>query len=190
MKTFYYVPMIHSPDELGSLGKSVMRAHAEIYGNDHLKNFLDEIREYWDEVNKRITTAELYGPKTSDLYVFVDGLPNADENIVRKVVRDHIASRTMPMYQIIAKSQRYGARVRGTEDVKLLLEEYEYYKGLTKGKSPDAAAAQARLAARDIAIALRIQEVMTRDGDIGILFIGRAHDVIGKLPDEFNVICP
>lgn len=181
--------MVHSPGEFGSLGKCVMQAHAEVYGTDELEKFLEKIEEYWDEVRKRIITAGLYGHKASPLHIFVDGLPNAAEDTVHKVVEDLIASKKIPAYRIIARLQKYGAKVHGTENIQLLLEEYKYYKGLSEGKSGDAAeSAQTRLTARDTAIALRIQEVMTSDNDIGILFIGRAHDVIGKLPDDFTVI--
>lgn len=188
MKTLYYVSTVHSPEEFGSLGKSVMQDHAEVYGNDGLEKFLEGIEEYWDEVRKRIIRAGLYSSKSSSLHVFVDGLPNAAEDTVHKVVENLIASKKIPAYLVIARLQKYGARVHGTEDIKLLLEEYKYYKGLSEGKSEDAAAAQTRLTARDTAIASRIQEVMISDGDIGILFIGRMHDVIGKLPDDFTVI--
>ncbi|MDP2934067.1 MAG: hypothetical protein Q8N81_08170 [bacterium] len=189
MKTLYYVPMIHSPDELGSLRKSVIQAHAEIYGDNGLKSFLNKIEEYWDEARERIAKAGFYGPKAASLHIFVDGLPNASEDVVRKIVGDLIASRTIPAYQIIAKLQKHGARVHGTEDIKLLLEEYKYFKDLSEGKSGDATTVQARLIARDVAISSRIQEVMTDDNDTGIIFIGKAHDVISKLPDEFTVIC-
>ena len=181
--------MIHSPEELGSLRKSVMQIYAEINGNGGLESFLDKIEEYWDEVRKRIITAGFYGPKAASLHVFADGLPNTSDDIVRKVVGDLIASRRIPAYQIMAKLQKHGARIHGTEDVKLLIEEHKYFKGLSEGKSGDAVAAQERLTARDVAISSRIQEVMTGDNDTGIIFIGRAHDVISKLPDEFTVIC-
>ena len=188
MKTLYYVPMVHSPGELGSLDKSAMRAHAEVYGTDELAKFLEKIEKYWNEVRERIIRAELYSSKSSSLHVFVDGLPNVAEDTVHKVVENLIASKKIPAYRVIARLQKYGAKVHGTEDIKLLLEEYEYYKGLSEGKSGDTVAAQARLTARDDAIALRIQEVMTSDNDIGIIFIGRAHDIVSKLPDEFTVI--
>lgn len=189
MRTLYYVPMIHSPDELGSLRESVLQTHAKIYGNDRLEKLLEKIAEFWDEIGKRMIAAELYSPVASSLHVFVDGLPNVDENIVRKVVEDLIESRTIPLYQIIAKLQKNGARVHGTEDTELLLKEFEYYKGLSEGKNPNPVESQERLKARDTAITLRIQEIMTQDDDIGILFVGMLHDVISKLPDEFNVIC-
>jgi hypothetical protein len=181
--------MIHSPAELGSLGKSVMNAHAEVLGDDRLKTFLESIEGYWDEVTARIISAGFYSSKSSSLHIFMDGLPNADEDIVRKVAEDLIASKTIPAYRIVARLRKYGATVYGTENTELLLEEYRYYKGLSEGKVGDAEASRVRLAGRDVAIALRIQEVMASDSDIGILFIGRAHDVVGKLPDEFTVVC-
>ncbi len=189
MKTLYYVPMVHSPEELGSLRNNVMQTYAEIYGNGSLESFLEKIEEYWDEVRKRIIAAGFYGPKAAFLHVFADGLPNTSDDMVRKIVGDLIASRRIPAYQIIAILQKHGAKIHGTEDIKLLIEEYKYFKGLSEGKSGDTVSAQERLTARDIAISSRIQEVMTGDNDTGIIFIGRAHDVISKLPDGFTVIC-
>lgn len=164
-----------------------MRAHAEAYGDGGLESFLEKIEEYWEEVCKRIVAAGLYGPKAAFLHIFVDGLPYGDENKVRRIVEDLVAARKIPAYRIIAKLQEYGAKVHGTEDFGLLLEEYKYFKALSEGKNGDPEAAQARLMARDAAIALRIQEILN-DGDVGILFIGKMHDVIGKLPDEFIVV--
>ncbi len=189
MKTLYYVPMIHSPEELGSLGKSVMQIHVKVCGKIELEKILEKIEEYWGNVRERLLAAGFYGSKSSALHIFMDGLPNANEEIVHKVVEDLIASRTIPAYQIIARLQKYGAKVHGTENTNLLLEEYKYYKDISEGKGGNAEASQARLIARDVAIASRIQEIMINDGDTGILFIGRAHDVIGKLPDDFTVIC-
>jgi hypothetical protein len=120
------------------------------------------------------------------LHVFVDGLPNVGKDMVCKVVADLIAARSVPAYQIISVLQKHGAIVHGTEDVKLLLQEYDYYKGLIDGRAPDEAASLARLEARDAAISQRIQDIMSNDEDRGILFIGKAHKV--QLPQEFTIV--
>jgi len=190
MKTLYYVPMIHSKEEFGSLKDRIMQVQAEFYGKDGLDALLEEIDEYWDLVGSRIAEAGFFSPKASTLHIFVDGLPNSNKAVVDKIVEELTASRRIPAYRIIKRLQKYGATVHGTEDLSLLLEEYQYVKNLADGRNTDAdtATAQNRLNARDIAIARRIEEVMKNDGDVGMLFIGRMHDVIGKLSDEFTVI--
>ena len=181
MRTLYYVPMIHSLEELGSLTKNVKINLAEMSRNKDLK-------EYWDEVRRRLRKEGLYGPKSRRLHIFVDGLPNVDEDTVRKVADDLIASGTSHVYRTIADLQKHGAVVHGTENLRLMIEEYEYFKGLTDGVYGNAELSAARLIARDTAIAVRIQEVMTDEDDIGILFAGLAHDIVRKLPKEFVVV--
>ena len=179
--------MIHSPSELGSLGEAVAKIHTEQFGEESLQILLTDIENYWETVRERVIAVGLYKNSTS-LHVFVDGLPNVTEDIIRKMVADLIAARSVPAYQIISVLQKHGAIVHGTEDIKLLLQEYYYYKGLTEGKCADEVAALARLEARDVAISKRIQEIMLNDGDRGILFIGKAHKVIDQLPHDFTVI--
>ena len=99
----------------------------EHLGKESLQTLLTEIENYWDTVRERVIALGLYNDATS-LHVFVDGLPNVGEDMVRKVVAALIADRLVPAYQIISVLQKHGAIVHGTEDVKLLLQEYGYYK--------------------------------------------------------------
>ena len=110
-------------------------------------------------------------------------------NIVRKVVEGLIAARTIQAYGIVARLRKYGAKVHGTENVELLLENTSTIRSCPRAGQETRRRLEQDWQAEICAIALRIQEVMASDGDIGILFIGRAHDVVGKLPDEFTVIC-
>jgi hypothetical protein len=83
-----------------------------------------------------------------------------------------MAAHGSPNHRLLRLLQSHGARVTGTESLGLLLEEYQAIK---EGRdSPDLL--RRSLEARDRYIAGRIAETLA-EGEIGILFIGAAHDV-------------
>lgn len=186
MRILYYVSMIHTPQESGTLKDKMIAARRQTHGNIHTKIFLKQIQSYWKEVERKIQGAGLHRPETaSRLHIFIDGLPHTDESLVKKVVEKSIGLK-IPMYIIAEKLQRKGAKIHGTENVELLLQEYKYQKDnlektmRTRKSQPQKA--KKLLEDRDRAIAERIDQVVP-ENEIGLLFIGAAHDVVGKLAE-------
>lgn len=190
MRVLYYVPMIHTPQELGSLKESAIAAHKQRYGNRQTEEFFKQVEWYWREVSKRIQKAGLFQPETaSRLHIFVDGLPNTEKDRVQKIIQE-LTNLDIPVYNIIKKLQENGAKVHGTENRELLLQEHQYWIGVAKGKKAEAGVTRKLLKARDQAIARRINEELP-EKEIGLLFIGGAHNVIGELAErsgKFKVI--
>lgn len=172
--------MVHTPQELGSLKDALITARRERYGEQRTKKFFDEVDWYWREVERRIQKAGLSQPETvSHLHIFVDGLPDTDEARVETIVQE-LTALNIPAYSIIKNLKENGAKVHGTEDVKLLLQEHQYWVKASQGKKQNPAIAQRLLEARDQAIARCIDTVVP-EGEIGLLFLGRAHNVVGEL---------
>jgi hypothetical protein len=85
-----------------------------------------------------------------------------------------------------------GAKLEGTEDPKLLLEEYAYLKNASADlDKPEVKRRYQRLAKsilqkRDSYIAQRIDKTL-REGETGLLFIGITHRVNEKLPKDIKI---
>lgn len=180
MPTLYYVPMIHTPQELGSLKNAFLAVQTKAYGEKGSHERMEAIERYWQEVERRMQLNGLYRPESaSRLHVFVDGLPNTEESLVKKIVEELI-SQEIPAYIIIKTLLENGAAIHGTENPELLLEEHRYWTEISQGKTPDPEIAQRLLRSRDQYIAEHIISVVP-DEEFAILFIGRSHDVISKL---------
>jgi hypothetical protein len=90
---------------------------------------------------------------------------------VERLVAD-MARAGSPNHRLLELLREKGAVILGTESLGLLLEEYQAVKD--RRASPELL--RRSLEARDRYIAGRIGETLA-DGEIGILFIGAAHDV-------------
>ena len=177
MKTLYYVPMVHTPEELGSLNEAIMKTQEALIGKARTEELLDKVAKFWEEVKKIIEASGFYQPEiASTLNIFADGLPNFEVEKVNKIVKNSIR---IPVYQIIERLQKAGAKVWGTEDYKLLLKEYRYWQDISQGKGADPLVAEKILKARDRAISKRIHEIMEEEneGASAILFMGYVHKV-------------
>lgn len=192
MRTLYYVPMLHTPKELGGLKEKIQKIERRRYGEQYVKTLFGEIEKFWKEAGQRIVNAGLFNKEiASKTHIFIDGLPNVADNLVEIIVSD-LTKQNIPIYQIVKKLQRSGAKVHGTEDPKLLKKEYELWTKATQEQPIDLKTAQSLLEMRDKAIAERINETVP-DNEIGVLFIGKAHDVLPKLADvvpSFKIIHP
>jgi hypothetical protein len=171
-RSLIYVPVLHSPEDMGSLASSLPPPDA--YGV--------QVARYWDRVEAEFHTM---GRAWHGVRVYQDGLPDAREDIVARVVADV----NSPNYRLLRWLASQGADVTGTEDPVLLQEEYEL---LRASLADDAArrvyadrAAQL-LAERDHYMAARIGATLA-PGATGVLFVGLQHNVARVLPEDFEV---
>ncbi|MFY9457769.1 MAG: hypothetical protein WAP23_02465 [Candidatus Spechtbacterales bacterium] len=190
MKTLTIVFMIHTLQEFGSLAEKIKEVHVQRRGVLGAREFFEEVDQYWEEVGRRIGAGGFFARKTAkNLAIFIDGLPNVDEQIVQKIVQEMIAQK-IPAYLIIQKLEEAGASVYGTEDPRLLLEEHAIWTETAKEGEADPQRLKELLRERDEVMAKRIDDIVAETGQ-GLLFVGRAHDVaseLEKLRTEFRVI--
>lgn len=174
-RSLIYVPVLHSPGDMGSFASSHPPA----------REYSEGVAEYW----KRVDT-ELRGmrPAWQEVRVYQDGLPDTRPDIVDRIVAD-VAS---PNYELVRWLISQGATIVGTEDPVLLQEEYELLKASLSddgARRVYADRAAGLLRRRDRYISDRIGATLP-DGGTGVLFIGLQHQVNRVLPADIAVTSP
>lgn len=197
MPILYYVPIIHSVEDYGSLGPAIKKAFVRQDGEAAFDLLQKNIGEFWKIVEKRIEKAI---PDVRDLIIYHDGFPvGSKEKILALfgyMCQGHPES---PDFRLVKKMLDKGAALEGTEDINLVIEQLQLYQRAVEAVSPDeqkkmlAANAVRSLKItklRDEFIARRINDTLPEDKK-GILFLGRDHDAISELkrfPRKFTVI--
>jgi hypothetical protein len=121
--------------------------------------------------------------------LYQDGLPvcGKEMHLVQELVK--MGSRN---HEILLELIQLGATLEGTEDPKLLLEEYHYLKSASADlEKPEVnknyhRLAQKLLLRRDSYIARRIDNTLGKD-ETGLLFIGITHRVNKPLPKDIEI---
>lgn len=184
-RKLFYVPVVHSAADMGTLAAPVARAYRARYGNERRLRKEKAIREMWAGIEKRL---ESLGLDFRTLKVYQDGLPVCGQE--EEIVRD-LAERGSANHSLLARLIDQGARLVGTESPGLLLREYEIAKAQLAGgagarNGAEAAQQRAVLEERDRFIARRIDETLAA-GETGILFIGILHGANRYLPPDVQV---
>jgi hypothetical protein len=187
MRSLIIVPIIHTERDMGSLLEQVKNAYVMRYGQEKWVEHLQSIDRVWVDIRAKVAALELPYPMVR---VYQDGLPvcSKEAEIVRQV-----ANSGSPNHQLILELMAKGAQLMGTEDPKLLLQEYHLVKrGLATAAQPHEPRSQLEaesaglLTERDRYIATRINETL-QPGETGLLFLGMAHAVEGFLASDVRV---
>jgi hypothetical protein len=141
----------------------------------------------WTDIQKNLDVLHLDGPKTR---IYQDGLPlcGFEERIVRE-----LADAGSSNHQLILRLLDQGTILMGTEDPRLLMEEYELQKQNLEHKAGgEFSEVQWRkrtdrlLEARDTFIVKRIEATL-REGETGLLFLGALHRLETWKPTDIIV---
>jgi hypothetical protein len=160
------VPILHTEDELGSEGRNYRDGFVAAHGEDRWRERNAALHGYWAAIRDSLSNLPI---PYAHVKVYQDSLPNG-EHIDRLI--DDMAADGSPNHAILQLLRSYGATIVGTEALHLLLEEYMAIKD--DRATPDFL--RHSLEMRDQYIARRIDETLS-EGEIGILFVGAAHDV-------------
>jgi hypothetical protein len=160
------VPIVHTEAELGSEGHAHREGYVARHGEHRWAEREAAIERYWLVVRESVLDLPI---ALSQVKVYQDSLPDGPET--DRLIED-IANHGSPNHRLLLLLKSRGATVVGTESLALLLEEYQAIKEFRA--SPEML--RRSLEARDRYIANRIGETLG-PGEIGILFIGAAHDV-------------
>jgi len=185
-----HVPILHSPADMGSMAEGLAAAIIDRFGRRHWDEYLALLDGFWQAVRAEIEALDL-GYQQVDLYQ--DGLPvcGKELDLVKKATAAGSEN-----HQLLLDLVARGATLMGTEDPKLLLDEYRDVKialkdGLGETSSPQQPVGVSRhketLSKRDAYIGRRIGESL-RPGRTGILFLGMMHDVEPFLPMDIVVM--
>ncbi len=175
MRTLIVIPIIHTEQDMGSLLERIKQEYVTRYGDEKWTEHLKSIDEVWSGIRRMIAALEL--PYAS-VRLYQDGLPHCgkEADIVKEV-----AARGSKNHELLVELMEQGARLMGTEDPHLLLQEYQFLQGALGGGEQGREnqwedQSRRLLAERDRFIAGRINATLTA-GEIGLLFLGLAHSV-------------
>ena len=186
MRTLVIIPIIHTEQDMGSLLSEIKREYVSRYGLAQWDSHLNSIAEIWDGIRRMILDFDL--PYAS-VRLFQDGLPLCGKEA--EIVRD-VAARGSKNHQLLAELAGRGARLMGTEDPQLLLQEYQFLQGALRdmqseeGEQRWKQQSQRLLADRDQFIAARINDTLLPN-EIGLLFLGMAHQIEPMLSSDILV---
>lgn len=172
------IPILHAKEDMGSLGNHLT----------HADGYTAMVSDLWREVEER---AKQYINGITCVKVYQDGLPDTQKELVEKILSE-VQS---PNYELLRYLKEKGAKILGTEDPELLKKEYKFISKILREqdeikkkrlKQVYENQANELLAKRDTYIANRIDNTLNR-GDLGILFVGAAHDIKEKIPVDIQV---
>ncbi len=186
MRRLKYIPIIHTGVEMGSMYGALKAEYIRRYGLQKWEEHNRIIEDFWQGIRHKVFDLNLDYPHTR---LYQDGLPvcGKEMNIVQELVR--MGSRN---HQILIDLIHLGATLEGTEDPKLLLEEYDYLKSASADLDKDKVKRQYQrlaksiLQKRDLYIGRRIDQTL-REGERGLLFIGITHRVNETLPKDIEI---
>ncbi len=176
MRLLIAIPVIHTQQDMGSLLEQIKQEYIARFGLRKWTENLKSVDEVWDGIRQMIQTLQL---PMSTVQLYQDGLPvcSREADIVGEV-----AASGSKNHRLLIELVGLGAQLMGTENPELLLQEYQLLQTAMLGtQSPDDAARRKAqrenlLRERDDFIAQRINATLV-PGNIGLLFLGMAHDV-------------
>lgn len=184
MRTLIYVPIVHTPVDMGFLLEKIRSEHIARHGIKEWQEHLRLVDDLWDRIAKEVLALPLDYNRTK---VYQDGLPRCDRELE---IVSQLASEGSKNHQLLLDLVKRGATLVGTEDPEMLMEEHQR---LTKAKSSPEFTVDERgslyddlMERRDKFIAQRIAETLA-EGEVGILLIGALHRVAEWLPDDMEV---
>jgi len=202
MRLLYHVPIIHAITDYGSLASSFEAAWTRDVGQDVFQKKQKQIEDFWrlaeNKINRLINDF-------SGAIIYQDSFPVGSREKLSKFFELMIVDRPKsPNFQLIQKLLKKGAILEGTEDRNLIVEQVEIYKAIARAATPE----EQRVVLieteersieitklRDQFIARRIYGTLPKNGR-GLIFIGRAHDVVSELKklnnlgkDKIRIIC-
>jgi hypothetical protein len=190
-RTLIYLPIVHTPDDMGALKESVAQATLKKIGRAGLARKAAAIEQIWTEIEAAIAALPLSFDRVR---LYQDGLPVCGREV--EIVTE-LAQAGSRNHQLLLRLMARGAVLMGTESGELLVQEYQLARQSLAAGSPRAAGVAAALRAssdpllqrRDQFIAQRINDTLT-DGETGILFLGMLHALERYLNPDVKVIYP
>ena len=171
---------------MGSMYGTLKAEYIKRFGTQKWEEHNRIIEDFWQRIRNKVFDLGLDYQNTR---LYQDGLPVCGKEIdlVQELVK--MGSRN---HQILMDLIQLGATLEGTEDPKLLLEEYDYLKKASADLDKHQVRrryqrlARSILQKRDLYIGQRIDKTL-REGETGLLFIGITHRVNEKLSKDIGI---
>lgn len=179
---------MHDEADMGSVGAKLARQSAAIAGNKRWEMHTVVVRRFWDSI-----ASYLEGFDAGLVKVYQDGMAADGETGMRVI--EKAAERGSINYQLIGDLVSRGAELRKTENPVLLLQEHESIRTAVQRNSTSEGQQTAEprqrqrnrlMEQRDEYIAATISATL-REGELGVLFLGAAHNVVSRLARDIRV---
>lgn len=189
MRKLIYIPVLHTQADMGSMAEPLKKEMISRFGEAKWREQESAVDSLWQGISRKIKGLRL---DYFRVRIYQDGLPVCGKEW--EIVRD-VAGLGSKNHQLILELIEKGAKIEGTEDPELLIQEYQFIKELTKIADPGEKkraikkyqkGRDALLKKRDQFIAQRIDKTL-QDGDKGLLFIGLRHEIDKFLPKDIRV---
>lgn len=201
-RLLYHVPIIHAISDYGSLASSFEAAWTRDVGQDVFQKKQKQIEGFWRLAEKKINQMIR---DFSGAIIYQDSFPVGNREQLRKFFELAIADQPKsPNFQLIQKLLEKGAVLEGTEDISLVVKQMGICKAIAQAPTPadqkviliETEWQSIELTKlRDRFIARRIFDTLPKGGR-GLIFIGRAHDIVSELEhlnnlekDKIRIIC-
>lgn len=175
MRKLFYIPIIHTPEDLGSHLAEVKREYIAKYGLPKWRDHIESVDRFWRELREILLALPVEHKKVK---LYQDGLPVFGRELE---LVEELAGNGNRNYRLLSELVEKGATVVGSEDAKLLVEERDRLMKNGASGSYDSLMEQ-----RDEYIAQRIASTL-KDGEMGLLFMGALHRVVDKLPEDIQI---
>jgi len=188
-RNLIYIPVIHTRADMGSVLGTFHEEFLEKHGKKEWKKHIDEIEEMWLGLKKRIRQLELDCRKVR---IYQDSLPVCGKEV--QMVKD-LANKGSKNHELINWLIGEGCTLEGSEDIQLLLKEYNYIQKIVYAETEQKREqwiidyekqADELMACRDDFIKKRIDATL-KEGEIALLFMGLMHKVDEGLADDIYV---
>jgi len=190
MKKLLYVPVLHSPADLGSISSDVASKGIALMGKEKWKKHLKTIDLFWDSIEYYFHSLK----NVNKLKIFQDSFV-ADGNLGEEIINT-AAVKGSRNYSIIKYLISKGAKIMKTEDFSLVKKEVLYISELAKSKNlikkiiaylKYKSSKGNLLKERDEFIAKTINESL-KEGETAVLFLGAFHNLVPKLAKDIKEI--
>jgi len=189
-RILHYLPIIHTPTDLGSLAGAV----ASGVDAPSLERRTRAVDAAWERIETWLASLDAEFAAAT-LVIYQDGLPVCDAGSAvsePKIVRE-LAESGSRNHRLLQTLMQRGATVMGTESPALLVQELELARSaVTPHARPDprvGARARTVLEMRDRFIAARINDTLPINKR-GVLLLGALHDPSSWLADDIKIDYP
>lgn len=189
IRSLVYVPIVHTEKDMGTLAAQMKESFVSQYDEEKWSEHWQAIQEMWDGLRLKIQQLK---PDYKTVRLYQDGLPVC--GFEEKIIRD-LSQKGSKNHQLLLWLVEQGARLEGTEDPGLLVEEYNHIKGILSAPTEEDRDKEVKayekvagelLAKRDQFISDRIEKTL-KTGETGLLFLGMLHKVDELLPKDIKV---
>ncbi len=118
MRTLIYIPIVHTDADMGAMSESLQQVYMKEYGRRKWTQRTATVEKIWKEIERKISALPLDYTK---LKIYQDGLPKCGRELE---IAQSVAAGGSRNFQLLVRLVEKGARLIGTEDPNLLIQEY------------------------------------------------------------------